>query len=112
MTDRYGRDRGLELMTGAIDPDYGEPFLSQFTVQSLRDLGYAITAIEHLRSANAKFVGAVLNKVNFKRNSFYYADYYRQDYGAYHTATAKAASLCSASRSWISMPAGVRLTAV
>jgi hypothetical protein len=46
VTDRFGRDRGLELMTGAIDPDYGEPFLANFTVQSLRDLGYAVTSIE------------------------------------------------------------------
>lgn len=46
VTDQYGRDRGLELMTGAIDPDYGEPFLSRFTVQSMRDLGYAVTEFE------------------------------------------------------------------
>ena len=39
VVDQYGRDRGLELMTGAIDPDYGEPFLSRFTVESRRDLG-------------------------------------------------------------------------
>lgn len=42
ITDIYGRDLGLELMTGALDPDYGEPFLSRFTVQSLRDLGYTV----------------------------------------------------------------------
>lgn len=28
VTDQYGRDRALELMSGAIDPDYREPFLS------------------------------------------------------------------------------------
>ena len=39
VVDQYGRDRGLELMSGAIDPDYGEPFLSRFTVESMRDLG-------------------------------------------------------------------------
>ena len=44
--DGYGRDRGLELMTGAIDPDYGEPFLSRFTVQSMRDMGYAVAEFE------------------------------------------------------------------
>jgi hypothetical protein len=46
VTDAYGRDRGLELMTGAIDPDFKEPFISRFTVQSLRDLGYAVTEFE------------------------------------------------------------------
>lgn len=42
ITDSAGRDLGLELMTAAIDPDYGEPFLSNTTVQSLRDLGYTV----------------------------------------------------------------------
>lgn len=46
VTDRYGRDRGLELMTGAIDADYGEPFISRFTVQSMRDLGYTVAEFE------------------------------------------------------------------
>ena len=31
VVDPLGRDRALELMTGAIDPDYGEPFLKAFT---------------------------------------------------------------------------------
>ena len=42
ITDSQGRDLGLELMTGAIDPDHGEPFLSNMTIQSLRDLGYTV----------------------------------------------------------------------
>ena len=42
ITDAQGRDLGLELMTGAIDPDYGEPFLSRTTIQSLRDLGFVV----------------------------------------------------------------------
>jgi hypothetical protein len=46
VTDQYGRDRGLELMTGAIDPDYGEPFISRFTVQSMRDMGYTVAEFE------------------------------------------------------------------
>ena len=46
VVDQYGRDRGLELMSGAIDPDYGEPFLSRFTVESMRDLGYTVAAFE------------------------------------------------------------------
>ncbi len=42
ITDTQGRDLALELMTGAIDPDYGEPYLSRMTVQSLRDLGFTV----------------------------------------------------------------------
>jgi hypothetical protein len=42
ITDSFGRDLGLELMTGAIDPDYGEPFLSRTSVRSLRDLGFTV----------------------------------------------------------------------
>lgn len=42
ITDKLGRDSGLELMTGAIDPDFGEPFLSRTTVHSMRDLGYTV----------------------------------------------------------------------
>jgi polysaccharide biosynthesis transport protein len=47
-------------------------------------------ALDQLDHADARFLGAVLNKVNFKRNSFYYADYYREEYGAYHTKPAPA----------------------
>jgi hypothetical protein len=46
VVDSLGRDRGLELLTGAIDPDYGQPFVSRFTVQSLTDMGYAVTEFE------------------------------------------------------------------
>ncbi len=51
----------------------------------------AQTAIEHLRSANAKFVGAVLNKVNIHRHSYYYAPYYRKDYAKYYQRSANRA---------------------
>ena len=44
----------------------------------------AANALNQLDSANAKFVGAVLNGVNFKRNSFYYGDHYSRKYGAYY----------------------------
>ena len=40
ITDSQGRDLALELMTGALDPDYGKPFLSMTTVYSLRDMGF------------------------------------------------------------------------
>lgn len=42
ITNADGRDFASELMTGALDPDYGEPFLSMTTIQSLRDLGFAV----------------------------------------------------------------------
>jgi hypothetical protein len=42
ITDQHGRDLGMELLSGALDPDYGQPFLSNMTVQSLRDLGYTV----------------------------------------------------------------------
>ncbi len=40
--DTQGRDRALELITGALDPDYGEPFLSNTSIQSLRDMGFVV----------------------------------------------------------------------
>jgi hypothetical protein len=57
VTDQYGRDRGLELMTGAIDPDWGEPFLSRFTVESMRDMGYTVTAFEDFNGDGAVDLG-------------------------------------------------------
>lgn len=42
ITDAQGRDFALELMTGALDPDYGQPFLSMTTIQSLRDMGFTV----------------------------------------------------------------------
>ncbi len=47
----------------------------------------AANALNQLDGANARFVGAVLNGVNFKRNAFYYGDHYSHKYGAYYTQT-------------------------
>jgi Mrp family chromosome partitioning ATPase len=44
----------------------------------------AAAAIEQLRSANATFVGAVLNRVNIQRHSYYYSPYYRKEYAKYY----------------------------
>jgi capsular exopolysaccharide synthesis family protein len=44
----------------------------------------AATAVEQLRSANAKFIGAVLNRANITRHSYYYAPYYRKEYAKYY----------------------------
>ncbi len=46
ITDPLGRDLAMELMTGAIDPDYGEPFLSRTTIASMRDLGFTVAVPE------------------------------------------------------------------
>jgi capsular exopolysaccharide synthesis family protein len=40
----------------------------------------AATAIEQLTAARAKIIGAVLNRVNVQRHSYYYAPYHRKDY--------------------------------
>jgi hypothetical protein len=50
VTDPYGRDRALELLTGAIDPDHGEPFISRFGVEAMRDLGYTVARFEDFNS--------------------------------------------------------------
>lgn len=48
----------------------------------------ARTAIEQLTAANAKIVGAVLNRVDLDRNAYYYSQYYRREYGNYYVKTA------------------------
>jgi capsular exopolysaccharide synthesis family protein len=45
----------------------------------------AQTALEQLESANAQVVGAVLNRVDVQRNSYYYSHYYRREYLDYYT---------------------------
>ncbi|HUF47148.1 MAG TPA: polysaccharide biosynthesis tyrosine autokinase [Vicinamibacterales bacterium] len=40
----------------------------------------AQTAVEQLTSARAKIIGAVLNRANVQRHSYYYAPYHRKDY--------------------------------
>jgi hypothetical protein len=45
----------------------------------------AMAAVDQLHHTRAKFIGAVLNRVNLQRNSYYYSPYYRKDYTqAYH----------------------------
>jgi len=44
----------------------------------------AVAAIDQLRGANARFIGAILNRVNVHRHSYYYAPYYRKEYGKYY----------------------------
>lgn len=48
----------------------------------------AQTAIEQLTTANARVVGAVLNRVDLDHNAYYYSQYYRREYGHYYVKTA------------------------
>jgi capsular exopolysaccharide synthesis family protein len=45
-------------------------------------------AVEQLDRSKAKFVGVVLNRVDLKHNSYYYAPYYRSQYGDYYQSAA------------------------
>ncbi len=40
ITDARGRDFAQDVMSPALDADFGEPFLSNTTVQAMRDLGF------------------------------------------------------------------------
>ena len=41
-------------------------------------------ALEQLEHAEARFVGAVLNRVDLQRNAYYYSQYYRREYTQYY----------------------------
>lgn len=45
----------------------------------------ARTALEQLYRVRAQVFGAVLNKVDLKRQAYYYSGYYRKDYAKYYT---------------------------
>jgi succinoglycan biosynthesis transport protein ExoP len=49
----------------------------------------ARAAVEQLEQGRARFVGAVLNRVELEKNSYYYSHYYRREYGAYYQQTAE-----------------------
>lgn len=44
----------------------------------------AARGIDQLESAQAKFIGAVLNRVDLDRNAYYYSQYYRREYSDYY----------------------------
>ena len=50
--------------------------------------GDARAAIERLEAVGAQFAGAVLNNVDTARHRYYYAPFYRHDYGSYYTKPA------------------------
>jgi succinoglycan biosynthesis transport protein ExoP len=41
-------------------------------------------ALEQLEQARAKFIGAVLNRVDLQHNAYYYSQYYRREYTDYY----------------------------
>lgn len=45
----------------------------------------AETAVAQLTSAKVRFVGGVLNRVDFERSGYYYSQYYSRKYGNYYT---------------------------
>lgn len=47
----------------------------------------AKTAVDQLQRVQARFVGAILNRVDLERNSYYYSQYYRREYSDYHQKT-------------------------
>lgn len=47
--------------------------------------GAAQRAVEQLEQAKAKFVGALLNRVDVERNAYYYSQYYSKEYSRYYT---------------------------
>lgn len=46
----------------------------------------ALRAVQQLESTGAKFLGAVLNKADLERNSYYYSEYYKREYAQYYSA--------------------------
>jgi capsular exopolysaccharide synthesis family protein len=47
--------------------------------------GAAKAALEQLDSAQAKYVGGILNRVDVYRNPYYYGRYYKREYSNYYT---------------------------
>jgi len=43
-------------------------------------------ALDQLEQAQARLLGAVLNRVDLERNAYYYSQYYRREYSSYYTA--------------------------
>ena len=50
----------------------------------------AQAAMQQLTRRHAKFVGAVLNRVEVERHSYYYSHYYRREYAAYYQSASNA----------------------
>jgi Mrp family chromosome partitioning ATPase len=48
----------------------------------------ALAALEQLDSARARFIGAVLNRVDLDRNAFFHSHYYRRGFSSYYGQSA------------------------
>lgn len=59
----------------------------------------ATVALDQLEASHAKFVGAVLNRVDLKRNSHYYSAYYRKDYVNHYAVAPSSTDSIRAARS-------------
>lgn len=62
-------------------------------------------AVEQLEMSQAKFLGAVLNRVDLEHNAYYYSRYYRPEYGGYYGSGAGAANAGSGGDGRAFMPA-------
>jgi capsular exopolysaccharide synthesis family protein len=49
----------------------------------------ARAAVEQLEKSRPGFIGAVLNRVDLENNGYYYAKYYRREYGQYYHQAAR-----------------------
>lgn len=99
VVDTYGRDRAFEIMTGAIDPDYYEPYLSRTTIESMRDLGYLVAELGDLNAdgavtrADGELILANLGASGLQIDSMRFGDFdgnrvvTMQDYGLWARAT-------------------------
>ena len=67
IVDSQGRDLAGELLTAALDPDIGEPFLSRFTVESLRDIGFEVRSIPEPSTTLLWIAGATMMTVQRRR---------------------------------------------
>lgn len=45
----------------------------------------AVTAAERLERVGARIIGGILNRAETQRHKYYYATYYRKEYGSYYT---------------------------
>ena len=53
--------------------------------------GTVRAALEQLQAAKCTVLGGVLNRVNLRKNPYYYAHYYKHDYAGYYSAESDAA---------------------
>ena len=62
-----------------------------FVVRSESVSRYAAqTAIEQLDNTRARIIGAILNRVDLDRHTYYYSQYYRKEYSDYYASAPKA----------------------